>query len=130
MKKIHIIILGIMLLGVGLLISASKDISTYATFNTAEMQQNRVKVAGQLVKDKEMHYNPEKDPNYFSFYLEDPDGKVNKVVLDQPKPQDFEMSEQVVVTGVMEEDTFMADEILLKCPSKYKDEEIAIRKNG
>jgi cytochrome c-type biogenesis protein CcmE len=47
--------------------------------------------------------------------------------LHQPKPQDFEMSEQIVVTGSLEDDTFQASEILMKCPSKYKDEEIAVR---
>jgi cytochrome c-type biogenesis protein CcmE len=59
--------------------------------------------------------------------MKDANGEERKVVLHQPKPQDFEMSEQIVVTGEMETGVFQASEILMKCPSKYKDEEIAVR---
>jgi len=34
----------------------------------------------------------------------------------------------IVVTGTMKGDNFVADENLLKCPSKYKDEEIYLKK--
>ena len=43
------------------------------------------------------------------------------------KPQDFELSEQIVLTGKMQGDVFMASDMLMKCPSKYKDEEIYIK---
>ena len=69
-----------------------------------------------------------KDPNYFSFFMKDDKGVEKKVILNQSKPQDFEMSEQIVVTGTMKGNDFVADEILLKCPSKYKDEEIYLKK--
>lgn len=130
MKRIHIIIIGIIVLGVALLVSASGDITTYASFKTALQNDGKVKVVGALVKDQEIYYNPEKDANYFSFYLEDMEGLQQQVVYSKPKPQDFEMSEQVVVTGKMRDDIFVASEILTKCPSKYKDEELALRQNG
>ena len=114
----------------GVLISASGDVSTYATFDVAKETGNRVKIAGELVKSKEIVYNPSKDPNYFSFFIKDDNGLSKKVVLDKAKPQDFEMSESIVVTGVMKEDVFYADDILLKCPSKYKNEELSIRNSG
>jgi cytochrome c-type biogenesis protein CcmE len=47
--------------------------------------------------------------------------------LRATKPQDFERSEQIVLTGSMNGDTFEASDMLLKCPSKYKDQEIYIR---
>lgn len=127
MKRIHIFA-GLLILGaIALLISASGDMSAYAGFNDAMQSGNKMKIAGQLSKDKEMYYNPEEDPNYFSFYLKDHEGVEKQVVLLAAKPQDFEMSEQVVVTGKMRENTFFASEILLKCPSKYKNEEIFIK---
>lgn len=46
------------------------------------------------------------------------------------KPQDFERSEQVVLTGKMDGDEFVATEILMKCPSKYKDEEIYLKEKS
>ena len=33
------------------------------------------------------------------------------------------MSESLVVTGKLKDDVFVSDEILMKCPSKYKGEE-------
>jgi cytochrome c-type biogenesis protein CcmE len=42
-----------------------------------------------------------------------------KVIYNGAKPQDFEMSEQIVVTGRAENGVFKADKILMKCPSKY-----------
>ncbi|MDH3244398.1 MAG: cytochrome c maturation protein CcmE [Saprospiraceae bacterium] len=128
-KKIHI--LGILMVGVAiaLLFSASKDLSTYATFAQADQVNRSVKVVGVLAKDKEMYYNPEDDPNYFSFFVKDGDGEERKVILHDAKPQDFELSEQIVVTGKMKDDVFVASSLLMKCPSKYKDEEIAVRKD-
>ena len=38
----------------------------------------------------------------------------------------FLLSEQVVVIGGYENNTFVADDILLKCPSKYTEENIKI----
>lgn len=127
MKKSYIIAGIALIAGIWLVISASKDASTYSNFGDATNTVGLVKVIGELVKDKEMVYNPEKDPNYFSFYVVDNEGVEKKVVLIGEKPQDFELSEQIVMTGEMKDDHFAASELLLKCPSKYKDEEIAIK---
>lgn len=127
MKKIHIVAILMIVGAIVLLTNAAGDVSTYANFSDAEKNGQRVKVAGTLSKDKDMEYKPEVDPNYFSFYIKDGEGQERKVVLLGAKPQDFELSEQIVLTGSMKGDTFIATEMLLKCPSKYKDEEIYIR---
>ena len=127
MKKIHIIAIIMIVGAIGMLLTASEDMSTYATFKEALVKEGKVKIAGQLSKDKEMYYNPEEDPNYFTFYITDADGEERKVVLGAAKPQDFELSEQIVVTGTMRGDEFIASDLLMKCPSKYKDEEIYIK---
>jgi cytochrome c-type biogenesis protein CcmE len=126
MKKIYIVAMVLVVAAIGLLVNAAGDTSTYATFREAAESGGKVKIAGQLAKDKEMYYDPQKDPNYFTFYLTDTDGQQQKVVLLREKPQDFEMSEQIVLTGKMKGDAFVASEMLMKCPSKYKDEEIYI----
>ena len=126
-KKIHVISIIMIVTAVVLLLSASRDMSTYATFAQAESTNRPVKVVGILAKDKEMHYDPAIDPNYFSFYVKDSDGRECKVILHDAKPQDFEMSEQIVVTGTMDQENFVASDLLMKCPSKYKDEEISVR---
>jgi cytochrome c-type biogenesis protein CcmE len=130
MKKIYIVGILMIAAAIVLLTTAADDMSTYATFSDAAKSGERVKIAGQLSKDKEMYYNPEEDPNYFSFYITDSKEEERKVVLLAPRPQDFELSEQIVLTGQMKGDEFVATDMLMKCPSKYKDEEIYIKSEG
>jgi len=112
-----------------LLLTASDDVSTYSSFAEAMNTDKKVKIVGQLAKDKPIEYDPAVNPNYTGFYLRDSDGVEHKVALMKAKPQDFERSEQVVLTGKIEGDEFVATEILMKCPSKYKDEEIYLKDN-
>jgi cytochrome c-type biogenesis protein CcmE len=128
MKPIHIVALLVLAGGVAALTMQAKDVSTYATFTDAKEATAKVKVAGKLIKDKPMVYDPVANPNLFTFYLKDTNGKEVLVNLLKPKPQDFELSEQVVVTGDMQGEAFVANEVLMKCPSKYKDEEIYMKK--
>lgn len=127
MKKSHILAIGIVAIAIGILISASKDVTTYSNFAQATQSGDKVKLIGQLVKDRPVEYNPEKDPNYMAFYMKDESGEVRQVVLRAAKPQDFERSESIVLTGQMQGDNFEASDMLLKCPSKYKDQEIYVR---
>lgn len=109
------------------IIFTSSDVSSYGTFAQAERSGERLKVVGQLSKDKDMIYDPVEDPNKFTFFMKDNEGREEKVILLKPKPQDFELSEQLVLTGTMKDETFIASDMLMKCPSKYNDEEIYIR---
>ncbi len=127
MKKIHIVGILLIAVSIGLLMSLSGDVATYGNFEQARLSGERVKIAGELMKDKEMNYEPEVDPNYFSFYIKDTNEEQAKVVLLAARPQDFELSEQIVLTGKMKGEEFIATEMLMKCPSKYKDEEIYIK---
>lgn len=127
MKKIYIISILALAIGIFLLTRASKDLSNYSSFADATKSSSSVKIVGKLMLDQEMYYNPEKDPNYFSFFVEDNEGIAKKVVLRDAKPQDFELSEQIVLTGKMEGEDFHASSVLLKCPSKYTDEELYLK---
>lgn len=124
-----LLIIALMAGGVIMLISASKDMSTYSTFAQVKRSHETAKVVGILAKDKPMYYNAEEDPNLFRFYMTDQEGEVHQVTLKAPKPQDFELSEQVVATGSFEGEEFVASSILMKCPSKYKNEEVLVRSN-
>jgi len=127
MKKSHIIAIGMIAVAIGLLISLNGDIDNYVSFAEAEQTGDKVTVSGQLSKDKTMSYDPEVDPNYFSFHIKDNAGDERKVVLLAAKPQDFEKSEEIVLTGKMQNGEFIASSMLMKCPSKYKDEEVYIK---
>ncbi|HAD11581.1 MAG TPA: cytochrome C biogenesis protein [Saprospirales bacterium] len=127
MKKSHLIAILVVAVAIAILISASKDVTTYANFAQASKTEDKVKLVGQLVKERPVEYDPEKDPNFLAFYLKDEAGEVRRVELKAAKPQDFERSESIVLTGQMSGDVFAASDMLLKCPSKYKDQEIYVR---
>ena len=127
MKKVHIISFLIIAIGITVLISAIGDLSKYGDFEYASVTGRKTKVVGELAKDQEIVYDPMKHPNYFSFYIRDENKVLKKVIRRAPKPQDFELSEKIVVTGKLVGDTFEASDILMKCPSKYKNEEIATK---
>lgn len=122
MKKTHIIGILMIAVAVGVILSMVTDAATYADFTAAEKAKGeQFQVVGQLNKDKEIAYLPQSDANQFSFYMIDQNGAEQKVIFKGAKPQDFERSEQVVITGSFEGEAFHADKILMKCPSKYQD---------
>lgn len=127
MKKSYILALVLIVASVVIFINSSKDVSTYGDFNMAEKVNEKIKIVGTLSKDKPVDYDPEIAPNEMRFFLKDQNGVEKPVKLLKAKPQGFEMSEQIVLTGQLLDDTFVATEILMKCPSKYKNEEIAIK---
>lgn len=129
MKKTHIAVVIMIAIGVGVLITASSQMGTYGTFTDAMNTNGIIKVVGELSKDKEMYYNPEENANYFSFYMKDEEGVERKVVYKE-RPQDFEKSESIVIDGKMEGDEFHATNMLLKCPSKYQDEERRLKERS
>ena len=66
-----------------------------------------VKVVGVLAREKPMEYNPEKNPNIFKFYMKDNKGRRAADCAFKAKPQDFERTEQIVVTGSMKGEDFL-----------------------
>ncbi|SKB88934.1 cytochrome c maturation protein CcmE domain-containing protein [Daejeonella lutea] len=126
MKKSSIAGMIIIAIAICVIISTYADSSTYGSFTDARQTESELHVVGQLNKEKELFYNPVQDANYFSFYLKDNDGKECKVVFSGSKPQDFERSEQIVLTGKMIGNEFHASKILMKCPSKYTKDEVEV----
>ncbi len=127
MKKSYILAILLVVVAVVLLVQTGNATSEYANFDKAAKSGEKVQLVGTYVKDKPTIYDPLTDPNYFSFFLEDLNGNEREVVLLMGKPQDFEMSESIVLTGRMKDDQFIASDIQMKCPSKYKDDEAMIK---
>ena len=131
MKRIHIILILLIAVMIGAMIGAINDSSTYADFDEAFSHPDaEFHVVGQLVRDREMVYEPEVNPDLFSFWLKDVNGEEKQVILHKSKPQDFERSEQIVLIGSAQGDAFHANEILMKCPSKYTDGEVQAKEQA
>ena len=122
MKKSHIIGIVIIALAIGAIISSLTDSSTYATFSEAFAHPNsQYHIVGKYNKNKGLDYNPEVNADLFTFHMMDNEGVEKKVILNKSKPQDFERSEQIVLIGKAVGNEFHANDILMKCPSKYND---------
>ena len=130
MKKTHIIILiGIAALIVGLIVYSAGDFSTYETISSAKNKQGTfVHLIAKLDKSEPIEYDAINNPNYLSFYAIDSLGGKTKVVFHNSKPTDLEKSERIVMKGKMQADHFECKDILLKCPSKYKDDKKELEK--
>lgn len=134
MKKTHL--LGIIVIGIAIMIiiSTAGDASTYVSFDEAmelaeDGNDNLIHVVGKLKKDAEGNVQGiEKSGDMLSFAFVMVDDKANeqRVIYNEPMPADFMRSEQVVVIGSYKKDYFVADKILMKCPSKYQEEDVQV----
>lgn len=124
MKKSSILGIIVIAIAIAVIISTYSNTSTYGSFKDAEQTNSELHIVGHLNKGKQLYYEPTKDANYFSFYMLDNKGEECKVVFTGTKPQDFERSEQIVLTGQMRGKEFHASKILMKCPSKYTQDKL------
>ena len=117
-----------------IIISTFGDASTYVSFNKAKDMyesgsMSKFHVVGKLNKDQNdriLGFTNGENMLSFTFEMIDEEGKKESVFYGEPMPPDFLLSEQVVVIGGYENNKFVANEILLKCPSKYTEEDIKI----
>ncbi|MBS1616856.1 MAG: cytochrome c maturation protein CcmE [Bacteroidetes bacterium] len=126
MKKSHILALILVAASISVVSAMFLDFSTYETFASAAQKPGKqYSVIGFLEKQMPMQYDPVKDPNHFSFYVKDKSGNIRQVIFNGARPTDIEKSEQLVMMGSMNGDVFRCNRIQMKCPSKYKNDQIA-----
>ena len=129
MKTSHIIMLVLIAGAIGALLMYSVDFSTYDTIKSAKLKPGKyVHLIARLDRSQPIEYDALKNPNLLSFYAIDSLGASTKVVYHNPKPSELEKSERVVLKGKMNSNIFECDNILLKCPSKYKDDKKQLEK--
>ena len=122
MKKIHIVLLILIVASISGMSFFIKDLTTYETFKSAaDKKEQFVVVKVKLDKSKPVYYDQLKDPNYTEFYALDQDGISRKVVYKNAKPTDIERSEGIDLNGYMRDEHFECTKLQMKCPSKYKD---------
>ncbi len=132
MKTIHIIGIVIVAVAIGIVISTAEDASAYVSFEEAKNiainnDDKKIHVVGELQKDPAGHVTgiqTSPDKLSFTFMMVDEKGEAQQVYYNEPIPTDFTKSEKVVVVGNYQDNTFVASKILLKCPSKYQENEL------
>ena len=134
MKTTHIIGIIVIAVAIVLIMTTAGDASQYLSFNEAkelasEGSKTQIHVVGQLPKNNAgeiVGIEPSPDMLSFKFQMVDEKGVEQTVYHTNPMPTDFMRSEQVVIIGGYKNEKFIADKILLKCPSKYQEENIEV----
>jgi cytochrome c-type biogenesis protein CcmE len=123
MKKLHIFLLIAVAACIAVMASFVGDLTTYDTIASAKLKEGKfVHLIARLDRSQPVNYDPVANPNYCAFTIVDSLGQTTKVISNKPKPDDLDKSERIVLKGRMQADGFYCDDILLKCPSKYKDD--------
>jgi cytochrome c-type biogenesis protein CcmE len=123
MKKLHIALLVLVAGAIAVLLVFLKTASTYDTIDTAMAKPGKfVHLMARLDKSQPVEYDAIKNPNYLAFTAIDTLGKSVRVVYHNTKPDNFEISERLVLKGKYQDGTFECKDIQTKCPSKYKEE--------
>ncbi|MFT4204341.1 MAG: cytochrome c maturation protein CcmE [Chitinophagaceae bacterium] len=132
MKKIYVVALVVIAVVIALLISQLGNFSTYETIASAKSKPGKIVTVIARLDTTTMEYDPIRNPNFLAFQVQDTLGERMSVVYHFEKPMDMEKSERIVLKGKMENGIFQIRDqsgILIKCPSKYKDDPRAARNN-
>ena len=122
MKKRNtvIFIIALALLGVSVFFMSGDLLSPYVTFKEArEVGGKYVQIIGRLDKSMPVAYRE----GALTFMITDKKNEQKmSVIYRGAKPQNFDQSEQIVLIGKYnpQDEVFFADNILVKCPSKYR----------
>ena len=112
------IALGLLAVAVGVgVTSFKKSVTPYISFAEARRSSGLVQVNGVLA-DK--HYVLKPNEQYLSFRLKDERGEVLPVEYHGVIPGNFDQATSIVAIGQYKDARFQADQLLVKCPSKYQ----------
>ena len=112
--------LGLLGLAIGVgVTSFRKTVTPYITFSEARRSSGLVQVNGVLADKK---YVADAERQYLSFRLQDSSGEILPVEYKGVIPGNFDQATSIVAIGRYREGRFEAEELLVKCPSKYQAE--------
>jgi cytochrome c-type biogenesis protein CcmE len=97
--------------------SLNDTLTPYISFDEAMQRDQRVQIIGSVLKD-EVRYDT--DSLKLVFKIENEDHQRLTVVYTGSMPGNFDQAETVVCLGIYRDGRVHADELLLKCPSKYE----------
>jgi len=115
-KAILAVVLLIAAVAIGVT-SFRKSVTPYISFTEARRASGLVQVNGVLA-DK--NYVLKRDEQFLEFKLKDSKNEVLPVVYRGVIPGNFDQAVSIVAIGHYQQDHFEAEQLLVKCPSKYQ----------
>jgi len=97
--------------------SFKSNLTPYVSFDEAMKTASRVQVAGALVEDSSDYIDADQE---LHFVIYDEAGVEMAVRYSGVKPANFEEATQIVAVGSWRGGVFNAEQLLVKCPSKYQ----------
>ena len=97
--------------------SFKSNLTPYVSFHEAEQSGKQVQVAGSLVDGSTQYVDASKE---LTFTMADAEGGTLQVLYKGVKPGNFEEATQIVAIGSFHNGAFHAEQLLVKCPSKYQ----------
>jgi cytochrome c-type biogenesis protein CcmE len=107
--------------------SFKSNLTPYVSFEEASRLARKVQVAGGLVENSTEYLDASEE---LRFAMVDKDGHTMTVHYNGVKPGNFEEAVQIVAVGSYRDGVFEAEQLLVKCPSKYQGLEDEIREYG
>ena len=107
--------------------SFKSNLTPYVSFDEATKTARKVQVAGGLVQDSTRYLD---DSQQLSFAMVEDGGATMTVHYNGVKPGNFEEAVQIVAIGVYDDGVFEAEQLLVKCPSKYQGLEDEVTEHG
>lgn len=113
-----VIILGFIIYGA---VSLKTSLTPYVSFAEAKSSPQTVQVMGELEKSATRY---DTTAGLLFFTLKDKHGELLQVSYKGVRPGNFDQATQIVAIGDYKDQVFQADQLLVKCPSKYQGEEV------
>jgi cytochrome c-type biogenesis protein CcmE len=107
--------------------SFKSNLTPYVSFAEAASSARKVQVAGGLVENSTEYLDESQE---LRFTIVEEDGDTLVVHYDGIKPGNFEEAVQIVAVGSYGDGVFHAEQLLVKCPSKYQGLEDDVRNYG
>jgi cytochrome c-type biogenesis protein CcmE len=114
------ILIGILIIVVFIVfgtLSFKKSLTPYVDFEEAKITDATVQIIGKVVPGESLY---DTTTCNFHFTLKNPEGDILNVVFEGTKPANFEQATDVVAIGKYQDGKFLANQVLVKCPSKYQ----------
>jgi len=107
--------------------SFKSNLTPYVSFEEASNSARKVQVAGGLVENSTKYIDESEE---LRFTMVEENGDTMTVLYKGIKPGNFEEAVQIVAVGSYGDGVFHAEQLLVKCPSKYQGLEDDVREYG
>ncbi|MBD3852576.1 MAG: cytochrome c maturation protein CcmE [Acidobacteria bacterium] len=107
--------------------SFKSNLTPYVSFEEASRSERKVQIAGGLVENSTKYIDESEE---LRFTMLEEDGDTMTVLYKGVKPGNFEEAIQIVAVGNYGDGVFHAEQLLVKCPSKYQGLEDDVRGYG